>query len=121
MTTQDNIRQLREQLEMTQEQMAEKMHLTKNGYAKIERGETALTVARLEQIANIFNVDMNELLKEKSDFNLLLGDNNHSNFQNHYYNQTQEMEKLQLIIEHQKELLVQKDKEIDLLRKLLDK
>lgn len=86
MTTQDNIRQLRESLDMTQEQMAEKLHLTKNGYAKIERGETALTVARLEQIANIFNIEMNDLLKEKSDFNLLLGDNNHSNFHNHYYN-----------------------------------
>lgn len=120
MTTQGNIRQLREQLEMTQEEMAEKMHLTKNGYAKIERGETALTVARLEQIANIFNVEMNELLKEKSDVNLLLGDN-YSNFQNHYYNQTQEIEKLQLIIEHQTELLAQKDKQIELLEKLLAK
>lgn len=120
MTAQNNIRQLREKLDMTQEQMAEKLHLTKNGYAKIERGETTLTVARLEQIANIFNVDMNDLLKEKSDVNLLLGDNNHSNFHNHYYN-NQDIEKLQLIIEHQKELLIQKDKEIDLLRKLLDK
>lgn len=120
MTTQDNIRQLRESLDMTQEQMAEKLHLTKNGYAKIEQGETTLTVARLEQIANIFNVDMNDLLKENRDFNFLLGDN-YSNFYNNYYNQTQEIEKLQLIIEHQKELLAQKDKEIELLRKLLDK
>lgn len=121
MTTQDNIRQLRESLDMTQEQMAEKLHLTKNGYAKIERGETALTVARLEQIAGIFDIDMSELLKEKSELNLLLGDNNHSNFQNHYYNQTQEIEKLQMTIDYQKELLAQKDKEIELLRKLLDK
>lgn len=45
--------------------------------------------------------------------------NNHSNFQNHYCNQ-QEIEKLQLIIDHQKELLAQKDKEIELLRKLLE-
>ncbi|WP_066804738.1 helix-turn-helix domain-containing protein [Moraxella oblonga] len=127
MTTQDNIRQYREKLDMTQEQMAEKLHLTKNGYAKIERGETALTVARLEQIAGIFDIDMSELLKEKSELNLLLGDNNHSNFHNHYYNQTQEIEKLQMTIDYQKELLThkdellaQKDKEIDLLRKLLN-
>ncbi len=105
---------------MTQEQMAEKMHLTKNGYAKIERGQTALTVARLEKISNVFNVEINKFLKEKSNFNLLLGDNNHSNFHNHYYN-TQEIEKLPLVIKHQKELLSQKDKQIGLLEKLLAK
>lgn len=105
---------------MTQEQMAEKLHLTKNGYAKIERGEITLTVAKLEQIANIFNLEMNELLKERSDVNLLLGDNNHSNFHNYYYN-TQEIEKLPLVIKHQKELLSQKDKQIEHLEKLLAK
>lgn len=120
MTTQTNLRQLRAQKHLTQEQMAEKIGMSKNGYGKIERGETQLKIEKLEQIANIFNVEMNDLLKEKSDVNLLLGDN-YSNFQNNYYNQNQEIEKLQLIIEHQQELLAQKDKQIELLEKLLEK
>lgn len=119
MTVNDNIRRLREHHHLTQEQMAEKVGMTKNGYAKVERGETQLKIERLEQIANIFNIDIGELLKEKNDVNLLLGDN-YSNFQNNYCHK-QEVEKLQLVIEHQKVLLAQKDKEIELLRKLLEK
>lgn len=119
MTAQTNIRQLREQINLTQEQMAEKIGMSKNGYAKIERGETQLKIEKLEQIANIFNVDIIDLLKEDRDFSLLIGDNN-GNYANKYYGNQQEIEKLQLIIDHQKELLAQKDKEIELLRKLLE-
>lgn len=126
MTTQDNIRQLREKHDLTQEQMAEKIGMTKNGYAKMERGETQLKIERLEQIANIFNVDVRELLKENGDFSVLVGDNN-GNYANKYYGNQQEIEKLQLIIAHKDELLAhkdkliaQKDKEIELLRQLLD-
>ena len=40
----------------SQEDMAQKMNMSKNGYAKIERGETKLNLHKLEQIANIFNM-----------------------------------------------------------------
>lgn len=120
MTVQSNIRHLREQKNLTQEQMAEKMGMSKNGYTKIERGETQLKIEKLEQIANIFNVDIQDLLKTDRDFNLLLGDNN-GNYANKYYDNQQEIEKLQLIIQLKDELLAQKDKEIELLRKLLEK
>lgn len=120
MTTQTNLRQLRAQKHLTQEQMAEKIGMSKNGYGKIERGETQLKIEKLEQIANIFDVNIQELLQTDKDVNVLLGDN-YSNFQNNYYNQNQEIEKLQLIIEYQQELLAQKDKQIELLEKLLEK
>lgn len=100
--------------------MAERMQISKNGYGKLERGESKLTVEHLQNIAQVFNIDVADLLKEDRDFNLLLGDN-YTNFQNHYYSNVQEIEKLELIIAHKDELLSQKDKEIDLLRKLLDK
>lgn len=120
MTTQTNLRQLRAQKHLTQEQMAEKIGMSKNGYGKIERGETQLKIEKLEQIANIFDVNIQELLQTDKDVNVLLGDN-YSNFQNNYYNKNQEIEKLQLLIEHQQELLAQKDKQIELLEKLLEK
>lgn len=49
---------------------------------------------------------------------MLFGDNN-GNYTNKYYGNQQEIEKLELIIQHKDEMLVQKDVEIALLRKLL--
>ncbi|WP_181879706.1 hypothetical protein [Moraxella lacunata] len=51
---------------------------------------------------------------------LLFGDNN-GNYANKYYGNHHEIEKLELIIAHKDELLAQKDREIELLRKLLEK
>lgn len=114
-----NLANLRKDENLTQEQMAEKLHMSKNGYAKLERGESRITVEHLQNIANTFNIDIEKLLKKDRDFNLALGDNN-INFQTNYHT-SQEIEKLQLLIEHQQELLVQKDKQIELLEKLLAK
>lgn len=115
-----NLANLRKENHLTQEQMAEKLQMSKNGYAKLERGESKLNIEHLQQIANVFNLNIVDLLKEDRDLNLLVGDNN-GNYANKYYGNHQEVEKLELIIEHQKELLAQKDKEIGLLRKLLEK
>lgn len=43
--------------------MAEKLHMSLNGYAKIERGETKLTLDKLEQIAALFNMDALEFMQ----------------------------------------------------------
>lgn len=113
-----NLVNLRKEQKLTQEQMAEKLGMSKNGYAKIERGESRITVEHLQQIAQVFNIDIAELIKEDKDFNLLFGDNN-GNYANKYYGNQQEIEKLELIIQHKDEMLAQKDVEIALLRKLL--
>lgn len=99
MTAQDNIRQLREKLDMTQEQMAEKLQMSKNGYAKLERGESKLNIEHLQQIANVFNIDIVDLLKQGKDLNVLFGDNN-GNYANKCYGNQYEIEKLELIIVH---------------------
>lgn len=121
-----NLVNLRKEHRLTQEQMAEKLDMSRNGYAKLERGESKLNIEHLQQIANVFNLDVVELLKENGDFSVLVGDNN-GNYANKYYGNQQEIEKLQLIIAHKDELLAhkdkiiaQKDKEIELLRQLLD-
>lgn len=116
-----NLANLRKGKHLTQEQMAEKLAMSKNGYAKLERGESKITVEHLQNIAQVFNIDIAELLKEGRDFNLLLGDNN-TNYANRYYGDTQEqeIEKLNLIISHKDELIAQKDKEIELLRIMLN-
>ena len=119
MSIPQNLQKLRKNHELSQEKMAEMLNMSKNGYGKLERGESRITVEHLQQIAQVFNVDVADLLKEDRDFTLLLGDN-HGNYANKYYDNTQEIEKLTMMIAHKDELLIQKDKEIALLRKLLN-
>lgn len=64
----ETIRELREQNDWTQEQMAEKLGITKNGYAKIERGESIPNLERLSEIATLFGVEVTELLDNKNLF-----------------------------------------------------
>lgn len=47
MSVNDKIRTIRETRNWSQEDMAEKMNMSKNGYAKIERGETKLNLHKL--------------------------------------------------------------------------
>lgn len=43
--------------------MTEKLNMSLNGYAKIERGETKLYLDKLEQIAQILDIDVAELIQ----------------------------------------------------------
>ncbi len=117
MSISENLQKLRKNHELSQEQMAELLNMSKNGYGKLERGESKITVEHLQNIANVFKIDIADLLKEDREFSLLIGDN-HGNYANKYYNSDHEIEKLKLIIQHKDELLAQKDKEIALLRRL---
>lgn len=125
-TTQENIRHLREQYNLSQDDMAEKLGMSKNGYGKIERGQSDLNLSRLEQIAKIFNVDISEVVKNKE--MVLIGENRDVVQNNYGANTGEEIEKLNLIIQHQqekiddlKQLIAQKDEVITLLRKLTEK
>ena len=59
----EKIRKVRESKSWSQEQMAEKLNMSLNGYAKIERGETKLYLDKLEQIAQVFDIDVVELMQ----------------------------------------------------------
>ncbi len=62
MNVNDKVKLLRNTHQLTQEEMASRLGINTNSYAKLERGETRLSVDRLEQIANIFEVDLMELM-----------------------------------------------------------
>jgi transcriptional regulator with XRE-family HTH domain len=57
----------------SQEKMAEKLGYSKNGYAKIERGETGVSLAKIERMAKLLDVDFQELagMKEGNIFNVV--------------------------------------------------
>ncbi|WP_041604110.1 helix-turn-helix domain-containing protein [Histophilus somni] len=97
----DKIRVMREINQWSQEDMAEKLDMSPTGYAKIEHGKTNLTIEKLKQIAQIFNIDVVELIaSQDKSFFFSIGDNTN----NHNYivpNQAlaMENEKLRLLLE----------------------
>lgn len=117
----ENIRILREANQWSQEEVAEKLAMSPSGYAKIERGEVKLYLDKLEQIANIFNVDVVDLLNsDKRNIYLLISENSHSS--SNYYNSDSalmiENEKLKLSLSHQEKLIEQYCNEIALLKEM---
>ena len=121
MDVQDTIRTMRELNHLTQEEMAEKLNISVNGYSKIERGVTKLSLEKLEQIANIFNINVSELYsaKEKG-FLYFFSDNNHHN----YYNGTEiilsENERLKLKLQHKDEIIQKLNNENQLLKEMIE-
>jgi len=106
----------------TQEDMAEKLDISTHAYAKIERGETNVNLSRLEQIAEVVEMELWELFAsdEKNIFNLTgdqTGDHNSQCIDNNWNNSPSteqieykhELEKANLMIEQQQ-------KEIDYLK-----
>lgn len=55
------IRIKRQKRKMSQEKLAELADLNRNFVGMIERGETNLTIKKLENIANVFNMDIKDL------------------------------------------------------------
>ena len=118
------LRQLRKANHLSQEELALKLNMSPNGYAKIERGETRLNIPRLEQIAEVFDMDIFELMQideQKLVYQVNKNDNNNNNVAFNGISQdiTTEIDKLKLIIGHKDELLVQKQREIEHLNKVI--
>ncbi|TFV09191.1 helix-turn-helix domain-containing protein [Muribacter muris] len=128
---------MREIRKWSQEEMAEKMNMSLNGYARIERGETKLSLEKLEQIANIFNMDALEFMQTANKGVYFMLNDSADNNNVTYYGSNElsavEIEKLKLIIQNKDNLilfkdellknkdnlLVQKQNEIDALKEII--
>jgi transcriptional regulator with XRE-family HTH domain len=126
MKVHEKIRFMRQSKNWSQDEMAEKLAMSVNGYAKIEQGKTDAHFSKLEQIAEIFDMDVVELLTvgEKNVI-FLIGDNSigsnsiNTSIINSSKELTFEIQKLQLMLEHKNELLEQKDSQIAKLEKII--
>lgn len=113
----EKIKKVRELSNLTQEEMASQLNMSTNGYAKIEQGKTRLNIPMLERIAAILGINLMELLNINNKSLVCLISENSQNSSNYYANETTiELEKLQLILNHKDELLLQKDREIEALK-----
>lgn len=125
MALNDKIRELRKAQNWSQEEMAEKMEMSKNGYARIERGEGKLDWDKLQKIAAIFKIDIVQLIEaENKGFVIQQTIGFHNDDNNHHYGNNIdslviEIEKLKLTVAYQKELLEQKNNEIQTLNTLV--
>ena len=76
----EKIRFIREFKGWSQEEMAEKLHMSLGGYANIERGETNIQYSRLEQISKILDTKLSELTNlDEKNFQIFLGNDNIEN------------------------------------------
>ncbi len=58
-----NIRRLRKQAELTQEDVADRANLNASYYGRIERGEINVTLETLASIARALNIEINDLFR----------------------------------------------------------
>ena len=115
MESSEKIKSMREMNQWTQEEVAEKLGMSTTGYAKIERGQTNVSVEKLKQIAQVFNLNVAQLLDDDERFVMCsIGDNN-SNYNNYFGTN----EKLSLEKEKLKQLLSAKESEIEALKKVI--
>ncbi|NJO17637.1 MAG: helix-turn-helix transcriptional regulator [Thioploca sp.] len=124
MKVHEKIRFMRQSKNWSQEEMADKLGMSTNGYANIERGETDVPFSRLEQIAKTLEVELLELLSfgERNIFYLITGNN--SQFNNHIKMQQSghldESIELQHELEKMYLILKQRENEIEYLKEIIN-
>lgn len=118
----EKIKVMREMNQWTQEEVAEKLGMSTTGYAKIERGQTNVSVDKLKQIASIFNINVAQLLDDNEKLVICSIGDNHSNYNNYFgINEklASENESLKLSLSYKAQIIQQKDNEIESLKKII--
>jgi transcriptional regulator with XRE-family HTH domain len=116
----DNLRKIREIKGIKQDAVAKQLGITTNGYGKIERGESAINIDRLEQIATILGITAIDIMQfdESIIFNINTMTNSAPNgIVNNYSITTEERDLLLAQIKSLNEVVERQNKLIDLLMK----
>lgn len=94
------LRSLRQERGLNQEALAEMLKLSVSAYAKLERGETDITLSRIEQIASLFGLTALDIITndKKEDFSFNNNQNNSHIYQG-IFEKTPELEHLKKQIE----------------------
>jgi len=124
MSVHEKIRIIRKAKGLTLEEVAHQLGMSTNGYGDIERGATDVNLSRLEQISQLFDMELSELidLNEKNVFNILGTQNTGSvGTQNHCTVNSDSSEQLQLKFQIEKQQLIikQQTQEITYLKEII--
>ena len=113
----ENIRETRKQKGFSHEAMAVNLGISQTAYTKIERGETKLTVDRLQKIAEVLDVKLSELLElEPQSFHQEIHNNSSVTAISHQKVETLYQENREIY----EKLLAAKEEQIVLLKKMLE-
>jgi transcriptional regulator with XRE-family HTH domain len=115
-----NLRKIREIKGIKQESIAKELGITTNGYGKIERGESAIKIDRLEQIASILGISALDIMQFNDSiiFNINTMSNSAPNgIVNNYALPNEERDLLLAQIKSLNEIIERQNKMIDLLMK----
>ncbi len=127
MLIREKIKLLRHSRKWSQEYIAEKLGMSPNGYGALERGDSSITLEKLEKIAQLLEIPLSELCDDGGSnvFNLVGTDNhNTTQFQINVYSPEcleikHELEKQLLINELKSKEIDMKNEEITALKKII--
>lgn len=117
----EKLRFMRHLKKWSPEEVAHRLNLSASAYGSMERGETKLSLLRLEEIAKVFEIELAELIdfNEKNVFNW---GGTHSNHCQNWYNNpsSEQLLELQHELEKARLLLQEREKEINYLKELIE-
>lgn len=124
MLTREKIKLLRHSRNWSQEYIAEKLGMSPNGYGAIERGDSSITLEKLEKIAQLLEVPLTELCDDGGNIFIAGNSHNTAHFQSNVYSAEcleikHELEKQLLINESKSKEIEMKNEEITALKKII--
>jgi transcriptional regulator with XRE-family HTH domain len=122
----EKIKLLRQSRKWSQEYLAEKLGMSANGYGEIERGNSRMTFEKIEELSQLFEVPLGELCDDEKT-NVFIAHNNHNATQAQHNQQSchtscskSEYIEIKHELEKQQLLNAEKDKEIALLKRIIE-
>jgi transcriptional regulator with XRE-family HTH domain len=125
MSVNEKIRSIREAKGLTQEQAAEKLNMSPSAYGEIERGESDPKLSKLRKIADIFEIELSELIrlteKDNLTINIMSCQENGKFTKGKVYisSSNSELDKLQLQLEFKDKELAMQQREIENLKEII--
>lgn len=108
MKTHEKIQVLRKAKGLTQDDLAEQLNMSKNGYANIEQNNTKLTIDKLVQISAVLGIEPKQLLDSNSDVIHFFTEN----YTHNHYSGGADEQRLQILekeVYYLKQMIEQKD------------
>ena len=124
MLVREKIKLLRHARKWSQEYIAEKIGMSPNGYGALERGDSSITLEKLEKIAQLLEIPLSDLCDDGGNIFIAGNSHNTAHFQSNVYSPEcseikHELEKQLLINELKSKEIDMKNEEIAGLKKII--
>lgn len=109
------IRKYREEKSLSQEELAEKLHISRSTYQRIENGETNSWINHIENICTTLDVSMEDILKPEEGYTQINKENtaNENSSNNMIQNQTNNYNTSEKLIEQYEERIKELKQQVE--------